>query len=96
MNSHVGNVKTILEIGLDDVYIEILENSFNGSNFYSLVWGDYVANEHCEQFELLSHAMLRLAVLMACRQNSWVDGFATHGEQFEYDANKFIASQVTQ
>ena len=95
MNSHVGKVETIFEIGLDDVYIELLENSFNGSNFYSLVWGDYFANQYREEFECLAVAMIRLAVLMACRQNSWVNGFATHGDEFDSDANKFIASQVT-
>lgn len=86
---------TICEINSAGSWIKILEHSFNGCNSYSLIWGDYVVNEWRESFDVLSHAMLRLAVLIDCREHSWLTGFATHGEQFDSDASQFIANQVT-
>lgn len=76
-----------LYLGLDDVAIRVAEQP-DGTG--TLWWTDGVANDWAETYKDVATAVLRLAVLLACRQTDWVAGFATDPAEFARSAYGFF------
>ena len=76
-----------MELRTED-YTAIIEEC---AGRFSLYWTDYVANEWIETFKYMSQAIARLAILQACQESDWVNGFASNPEKFSHDFNEFAA-----
>jgi hypothetical protein len=74
---------TVIDTAYGDVSIQILGDD----NGYTLQWSDGVANAHSEQYEMLSIAVGRLAVLIACGESEYTKTFTRdaieHARVFE-------------
>lgn len=53
-------------------------------------WTDYVANEWTEEYDKMSAALTRLAMLAACQEAGWDLGFSTTPEQHEQATEDFM------
>jgi hypothetical protein len=53
-------------------------------------WTDYVANEWTEEYDLLSEALMRLAMLAACKESNWELGFSTSPEEHQVLVAEFM------
>jgi hypothetical protein len=53
-------------------------------------WTDYVANEWTEEYDLLSEALTRLAMLAACKEANWELGFGTSPEEHQVSVADFM------
>jgi len=75
-----------------------VQGSVNDSNWeltptdegFDLRWNDGVANEWSEEFDDLSTALARLAVLMRCGETGWSTGFAQTPKYFADHADAFF------
>ena len=76
----MGDVTAHLSRGMDD------------SGF--IRWTDHVANEWIEHFSTVSIAMMRLAALQACGEDSWEQGFTHTPKGFERIADKFVSEVI--
>jgi len=62
---------------------------------FLLKWDDNVVNEWTEQYDTLSQALTRAAVLAACGETGWNAGFATtEPEVFATKAEQFLHNQI--
>lgn len=55
-----------------------------------LYWTDCVANEWTESYDLLSHAVARLACITACAESDYSVSFAQTPENFEPVVDDFF------
>lgn len=76
-----------LYLNLDDVAIRVAEQPDGTATIW---WTDYVANDWAETYKDVATAMLRLAVLLACRQTDWAAGFASQQDEFAAAAHSFL------
>lgn len=61
---------------------------------YTLAWHDHIVNSWEETFSSLSVAMMRLALLIACEESAWEDGFRLSPSDHENAAKEFIAQNL--
>lgn len=76
----MGDVTALISQGADD------------SGF--IRWTDHVANEWIEHFPNVSLAIMRLATLQACGENSWEKGFVHTPKGFARVADEFVSNAI--
>lgn len=66
----------------------------NADDTFTVNWTDYVANEWTETYEDLSVALLRMAMLAACKELNWDCGFITTTQEQHLEAAQEFFNQT--
>jgi hypothetical protein len=85
------NMETIIKFDYEGSALISVETD---GNTFTVVCYDYVINEWREDYETLSLALLRVAVLVKCGENNFRDGFATVYEEFSTVGNQFLNTEA--
>lgn len=90
-NVNVSRFDVVAEFTIDDSAFVTIEKSPSG---VSLRWNDGVVNEWTEEYESLSVALARVAVLAACGEKDWEVGFVNDSSTFEANARDFLENET--
>ena len=83
--------KPVIETSFSDVVMRVIEIE----DGYRLEWDDNIANYFREDYESLSTAVARLAVLIACGEGEWEPTFTRDASQHAKHFDALITEEMT-